>query len=76
VAYPHYQMSKLYVIKCNPSMMTALKISAQNAKNEITQGYGTRGLSIDPRSNTSLAQQLAAVDAQATAAASAAGCAQ
>jgi osmotically-inducible protein OsmY len=74
VVYPPYQISKLQAIKCSSSMLTALDISARNAKNEIIQGYGTRGLSTDPRSNTSLAQELAAVDARAMTSASAAGC--
>jgi hypothetical protein len=74
VVYPSYQISKLQVIKCSSSMMAALEISTRNVKNEIIQRYGTRGLSTDPRSNTSLAQQLAAVDAQATASRIAAGC--
>jgi hypothetical protein len=72
--YPKVPMHEINAIKCSPSMKTALDIAVQNAKNEITQGYGTRGLSIDPRSNTSLAQQLAAIDARATASRSAAGC--
>jgi hypothetical protein len=73
-AYPKFQIHEIEAIKCSPSMQAALDIAVRNAKNEITQGYGTRGLSIDPRANTSLAQQLAQVDARATASRIAAGC--